>query len=287
MARSSPISPPPRLDLYFSQEGERFQPDDYPLQISRGCSLNCHACALPTSMSKQLRCFELDQIVAALDQLDAAGKRACLTEDTSWFPGHAGRRTLDLLLDHIIETGKTASISYVGISMPMILCTPKRLLDKAKRAGVDMFYLVGGFDPITMKAFTGKDDRAWKRGVDSIHKAQDAGIEPYTSFLLGGDQDDEGTVDRMLEFSHEAGIRKAEFAIATPYPGTPQWHRLEKQGRLLHKDWSRYNDANIVFEPAQMTAEQVHDGYLRLWREFYADKQFFVDEDQAERTIQF
>ena len=33
--------------------------------------------------------------------------------------------------------------------------------------------------------------------------------------------DDEGTVDRMLEFAARTGIRKAEFAIFTPYPGTP------------------------------------------------------------------
>ncbi len=279
--------PNPRLDLYFGQENERFKPDDYPLQISRGCSLSCHACALPTSMTRNLRCFDHDQIIRALDQLDAAGKMACLTEDTSWFPGHAGRRTLEAVFDHVIAEGRTASISYVGISMPMIRCTPVRLLEKAKLAGVDMFYLVGGFDPITMKAFTGKNQRAWDRGVEAIKKAMDAGIEPYTSFLLGGDQDDEGTVDRMLEFARVSGIRKAEFAIATPYPGTPQWHALVKQDRLLHRDWSRYNDANVVFKPAQMTEQQLLDGYLRLWREFYSDKQHFVDAEHLERTIQF
>ncbi|MDP6946608.1 MAG: DUF4070 domain-containing protein, partial [Myxococcota bacterium] len=115
----------------------------------------------------------------------------------------------------------------------------------------------------------------------------DAGIEPYTSFLLGGDQDDEGTVDRMLAFAAEAGIRKAEFAIATPYPGTPQWHQLLAEDRLLHRDWSRYNDANVVFRPARMTPDQLQEGYLRLWREFYADKQHFIRADHVERTIQF
>ena len=169
----------------------------------------------------------------------------------------------------------------------MIRFTPMSLLEKAKRAGVDMFYLVTGFDPISMAAFTGKDDRARTRAAEAIAKAWDAGIEPYTSFLFGADQDDEGTVDRVLEFCEETKILKAEFAIATPYPGTPMWDRLVEQDRLLTRDWSKYNDANIVFRPAQMTPDQVTDGYLRLWREFYTGRDHLRDLPYYERTIQF
>jgi len=279
--------PLPDLSVYFNNEGERYQPDDYPLQISRGCALNCHACVLPYSMTRKLRCFTMEHVTGQLEQLERAGKRACLTEDTSWFPGHSGRRRLVELLDWIIENERTASISYIGISMPMIQITSRKVLEKAKTAGVNMFYLVGGFDPITMKAFTGEDPKAWQRGIDAIKKSLDVGIEPYTSFLLGNDQDDEGTVDRMLEFAQVSGIRKAEFAISTPYPGTPQWDALVEQDRILTRDWSRYNDANAVFQPAQMTPDQVTEGYLRLWREFYADKQHYASMDQTDRTIQF
>ncbi len=279
--------PLPRLDLYFEQDNEQFQPDDYPVQISRGCALSCNACVLPVSMTRQLRCFTLDQTMAQLDQLAAVGKQACLTEDTSWFPGHAGRRLLESLFERLVETERTAMISYIGISMPMIRCTPSHVFEKAKRVGVDMFYLVGGFDPITTRAFTGKDPRAWQRAVDAIQKSHDLGIEPYTSFLLGGDQDDLGTVDRMLEFTAVTGLRKAEFAIATPYPGTPRWKELLSQDRILHRNWQKYNDANVVFRPAQLTVDQLHAGYLQLWEDFYKDKQDYVNLEQLDRTIQF
>ena len=279
--------PVPDLSLYFGAEGENFQPDDYPLQISRGCKLTCHACVLPTSMTRAMRPFPLEQIIGQLKQLRLAGKHACLTEDTSWFPGTPVRRLLGELFDHIIESGDKAAVSYAGISMPMILCTPPSFLDKAKAAGVDMFYLVGGFDPVTMKAFTGKDPKALDRAFTAVAKAWDAGIEPYTSFLLGGDQDDLGTVDRMLEFAEKAKIRKAEFAIATPYPGTPQWHQFVAEDRILTRDWSKYNDANVVFQPKNMTPDELHEGYIRLWREFYADKGHLADLSHYERTIQF
>jgi radical SAM superfamily enzyme YgiQ (UPF0313 family) len=90
----------------------------------------------------------------------------------------------------------------------------------------------------------------------------------------------------MLEFAAKSGITKAEFAIFTPYPGTPSWIRLEKEGRIIDRNWSHYNDANCVFEPKLMSAKQVTDGYLRLWRNFYAGKNF-SDKTVAERTIQF
>jgi len=277
--------PVPDLSVYFSEEGDGYHPDDYPLQITRGCPLQCHACVLPVSMTKNMRAFGKEHVAAQLDQLDRAGKRACLTEDTSWLPGH--RKELLDLFDYVSDNDKTMLISYVGISMPMILFTPAKILRRAKAAGVDMFYLVGGFDPVTMNAFTGKHDRSLQKAKDAIAKAWDVGIEPYTSFLLGGDQDDLGTVDRMLKFADDAKIRKAEFAIATPYPGTPQWHQLVKEDRILTRDWSKYNDANPVFQPAQMTPEQLNDGYEALWKGFYAGRQHLADLSKCERTIQF
>ncbi len=279
--------PLPKLSLYIDAESDRFRPDDYPVQISRGCAMTCSACVLPTSMTRKLRVFEHDHIIGQLEQLARAGKRACLTEDTSWFPGISARRCLEGVFDHLAENPEAGAISYIGISMPMILSTPERLFNKARRAGVNMFYLVGGFDPVTMNAFTGKDPKAWSRAVDAIHKAQAVGIEPYTSFLIGGDQDDEGTVDRMLEFTSQVNLRKAEFAISTPYPGTPSWHRLVGEDRILTRDWSKYNDANVVFRPKNMSPERLHQDYLRLWREFYRGRVDLTSMSVAERTIQF
>lgn len=279
--------PVARTELYFAAERKGvFEPDDYPLQISRGCSLKCDACALPTSMGKYLRALPLDHILAQLDKFAAAGRRACLTEDTSWLPGPGKRRLIELV-DALASRGREANISYIGISMPMINATSVAFFEKVHAIGVRMFYLVGGFDPITTRAFTGKDPRALQKAMDAIKKSYDVGIEPYTSFLIGNDGDDEGTVDRMLAFAAASGIRKAEFAVATPYPGTPAWDRVVSQGRLLHRDWSRYNDANVVFRPAQMSVEALERAYIDLWKGFYAARGAMTDLRESERTIQF
>lgn len=278
---------PPQLRPYFDAERGDFCPDDYPLQVSRGCPLTCQACALPTVMGKKMRALPMPYILDVAQQIIAGGRRACLTEDTGWLPGTDGSRRLLELLEHLAATGSPLKVSYIGISMAMILAAPPRWFELARAAGVEMFYLVGGFDPITIKAFNGADTRAYERARAAIQKSWDNGIEPYTSFLLGNEDDDEGTVDRMLQFATDARIQKAEFAVFTPYPGTPAWRSLDAQGRILTREWSRYNDANVVFRPNRMTPEALHQGYLRLWREFYAARPEQGLRSEAERTIQF
>lgn len=280
----------PKTELYFDNEDPNRRPDDYPLQLSRGCALHCHACTLPHSMGDKLRAFPLDYVLGQLFAMEKANKRACLTEDTSWLPG-AGRKILEELLDFLIERNAAATISYIGTSFPMIRLSPMSLLEKAKRAGIDMYYLVTGFDPISMNAFTADSPQqahALMRAEEAIQKAFDAGIEPYASFLYGNDQDDEGTVDRVLEFCEKTKIRKAEFAIATPYPSTPQWHQLVAEERLLGRPWRYFNDANPTFKPRKLTPDQVTEGYIRLWRDFYATRSETVTGmSDYERIIQF
>jgi hypothetical protein len=65
------------------------------------------------------------------------------------------------------------------------------------------------------------------------------------------------------------------------------WKQFVKEDRILHRDFSRYNDANVVFRPAQMTPDQLLEGYLRLWREFYAPRKDLQQLDRFTRTVQF
>jgi len=279
--------PLPRVDLYLAKENQRYRPDDYPVQVSRGCPLSCMACALPRSMGRRIRELPVDHVLGQVRQLAAHGKLASFTEDTSFFVGSGVSRRFGEMLEQLADRVGVGHVSYVGISMPMILTTPPSLFASLRKAGVMMFYLVGGFDPVTQQAFTGRDPKALRRAFDAIRKAQDEGVEPYTSFLVGNDDDDEGVFDRMLEFADRAKIRKAEFAILTPYPGTPVWDRFVQEGRIIDRDWSHYNDANVVFRPRNMSSERLLQGYLHLWREFYRPRQALRGLDREARTIQF
>ena len=48
------------------------------------------------------------------------------------------------------------------------------------------------------------------------------------------------------------------------------FRQFEAEGRLLHRDWSRYDTAHVVFQPKHMTAEQLQDGYAASYRRLFS-----------------
>jgi radical SAM superfamily enzyme YgiQ (UPF0313 family) len=72
-----------------------------------------------------------------------------------------------------------------------------------------------------------------------------------------------------VEWAVSRGIETATFHILTPYPGTALYRRLEEQGRLLHRNWNLYDTRHAVYRPARMTVEELEDGRLQAYRDFY------------------
>jgi radical SAM superfamily enzyme YgiQ (UPF0313 family) len=107
--------------------------------------------------------------------------------------------------------------------------------------------------------------------VRTIQRFEEHGIEIMASFTLGHDGDDLSCRDRVLEFCTEARLNLVEFTILVPFPGTPLFERYEREGRILHREWGKYNAANVVYRPARMTPEELLGLYLDLWRSFYRD----------------
>jgi radical SAM superfamily enzyme YgiQ (UPF0313 family) len=90
----------------------------------------------------------------------------------------------------------------------------------------------------------------------------------FGTFVLGFDEDTPDIFQTMRTNIGMLGIDAVNFALLTPYPGTPLFNRLEKEGRILTKDWSKYNRKNVVFEPKNMTKEELEEGFQNITRYF-------------------
>jgi radical SAM superfamily enzyme YgiQ (UPF0313 family) len=64
-----------------------------------------------------------------------------------------------------------------------------------------------------------------------------------------------------VSFIQETGIELPTINILTPLPGTPLFHFFEKENRLIHKNWSLYDLSHIVFEPKNMSVEELQQGF--------------------------
>jgi hypothetical protein len=105
---------------------------------------------------------------------------------------------------------------------------------------------------------------------DAMKALHDYDIMIVGGFIFGLDHDDEGVFERTLRFCERNRIELPSFFILTPLPGTPLFQRMESEGRLLHKDWAKYNGATVVYKPKLMTEETLQRGFNWVCKEAYS-----------------
>jgi radical SAM superfamily enzyme YgiQ (UPF0313 family) len=109
------------------------------------------------------------------------------------------------------------------------------------------------------------DDYA--RRVALLH---DCGIQVNGSFVLGFDHDRPDIFERTVDWIEDNRLECATFHILTPYPATPLFRQMESEGRILHRNWSLYDTAHVVFQPKQMSPEQLEEGYAWCYRRLFS-----------------
>jgi hypothetical protein len=45
---------------------------------------------------------------------------------------------------------------------------------------------------------------------------------------------------------------------------------MEREGRLLHKDWTRYDTGHVVFQPKHLTPDELAHGYGWLYQRLFS-----------------
>ncbi|MBO6232117.1 MAG: B12-binding domain-containing radical SAM protein [Ruminiclostridium sp.] len=144
------------------------------------------------------------------------------------------------------------------------------LLDLMKESGCRSLFI--GFESITPESVSGvhkvqNSAADYDAAVKAIH---DRGIMINASFVFGLDGDTPGTFDATLDWIVRNRIETVTSHILTPYPGTVLYERMKAEGRITSDDLSLYNTANVVFKPAGMTAEELYNGYICIYKRIYS-----------------
>lgn len=108
----------------------------------------------------------------------------------------------------------------------------------------------------------------YARRVRLLH---DHGIQVNGSFVLGFDEDRRDVFAITAEWVEANRLECATFHILTPYPGTPLFRQMESEGRLLHRDWSRYDTGHVVFRPKHMSPEELAHGYGWIYQRLFSN----------------
>jgi radical SAM superfamily enzyme YgiQ (UPF0313 family) len=149
-----------------------------------------------------------------------------------------------------------------------VLAEDEELLRLSHEAGCIEW--ISGFETFSQESLNGAHKKTnvvedYARAVKKIHKYK---MAVFGTFVLGFDEDTPDIFNVMQTHIGKLGIDAVNFAILTPYPGTPLFIRLEKEGRILTKDWSKYNRKNVVFQPLNMTKEELEEGFRKITLNF-------------------
>ena len=230
------------------------------LNATRGCHNRCGFCYLSTAglhMPYQLR--DPQQIV---DEILSDGQPYAVFTDNNLGSRPAYLRELCRAL-RPIERIWSAAVSLDITDHPDVV----REMALAGCTGVFVGLESLQGENITDQRKKSPRPEDYARRVALFHEH---GIQVNASFVLGFDHDGPDIFDRTTQWVEENRLECATFHILTPYPGTPLFQQFEAEGRLLHRDWSRYDTAHVVFRPRHMTVEQLEEGYAFCYRRLFS-----------------
>ncbi len=112
----------------------------------------------------------------------------------------------------------------------------------------------------------------YKEVVDKFHGR---GVSILGTFMLGFDGDTKESIMKMPDYIEEIGVDIPRFAILTPYPNTPTYEKLQREGRMLSTDWNDYDSIHAPFSPKHLTPTELEDMLLWVSKECYTVKRIF------------
>lgn len=213
------------------------------VHASRGCRFNCFPCATAYLGGQQFRPRPIDKVIEELETID--NNRLFIVDNSL----AQSKEWVMELFEALIPLKKK------WISHPIL--DDEEVIEKAAEAGCWYVY----------QAVFDTSDLIRKR----VERLKRYGIGVEAAVLLGTDNQDADYIKRLVDFLLEIDVDMSEFSILTPFPHTPVTKTFEKEGRILHRDWSRYTTAEVVYKPKLMSPDTLQEMYAYAWENFYKE----------------
>ena len=224
-----------------------------PIQTGRGCTYNCDFCLVPKISDRKLRLKSFETVEKELKHLSRFRTRRLFVADDNFLMKKERALTLMNLF-------KKYGYKWMGFSN-LSVSEDDHFLKKLQDSGCISLFI--GFESLNdesvflkNRSYTSKD--AMRRAVSNIHE-YNIGIQG--SFIFGFDTDTVDVFQETVSFIQETGIELPHISILTPFPGSPLFEKMEKENRIIHKDWSMYDMSHTVFQPKNMSSEELQQGY--------------------------
>jgi len=254
---------PPALDEAPASRQDLFHRRDHTAGVlfaTRGCAFRCDFCSVAVMYKGQLRKRPVEAVAEEFGSFH--GKIVILWDDNIAGDLEYAKTLFRALAPHRKWWSSQASIHAAD---------DDEFLELAARSGCKQLFI--GLESVSQaslnavaKAFNRVGEYA--RAIERIHEH---GMSVQAGVVFGFDHDTEGVFAETLDFLETCGVQNATFNVLTPFPGTRLFRQLDGEGRILTRDWSKYNGrADVVFQPRHMSPETLLAGYRYALSRFYS-----------------
>jgi radical SAM superfamily enzyme YgiQ (UPF0313 family) len=257
-----------RIMRHYGFEWETFH--IIPIESGRGCPYGCEFCTVTGFFGDSIRFRSNQSIVDEMLKLkqrarSTRGKFAVFFVDDNFAINV--KRTKSLLRD-IIAAG--AGMNWVA-QISANLLRDRELLDLIAASGGKWIFIgMESLDPANLasvnKSFNKPSEYA---GV--LQSLASRNIYAITSFIFGLDNDTPGVAARTLDQIREWPPVLPVFGQITPFPATPLYTRLQKEGRLTRpKHWLEFAPFQMAHTPLKITIPEVQVEVRYAWTNSYS-----------------
>jgi radical SAM superfamily enzyme YgiQ (UPF0313 family) len=257
--------PVPRYDLLRGRSYNRFT-----VQTSRGCPWRCEFCASNVMLARGYRKRPVEQVMRDIVAIAAVHPRPFIefADDNTFVDKAWGRELCRALAPLKLKWFTETDISIAG---------DPELLDLMRQAGCRQVLI--GLESPDRAPLEGLEMRSnfkarWQeRYAQAIATIQGHGITVNGRFILGLDGHTPTIFEQVLDFAVENGLYDVQITVLTPFPGTPLYERLLREGRILWPgSWELCTLFDVNFVPDGMTPDELRQGMRWLTRRLYSDE---------------
>lgn len=256
-------APPPRFSLLNPEKYNRIT-----VQTSRGCPHRCEFCASSILLTPRYKLKPVEKVLAEIHAVQQIWDHPFIefADDNTFVHRDHSKRLMRALIPEQLQWFTETDIR-VG--------EDDELLGLIRDAGCRQL-LIGLESPHagSLRGIELRSDfkaRQRDRYFENIQRIQAKGITVNGCFVLGLDEDTPDVFDEVLAFVRESGLYEVQVTFMTPFPGTPLYERLQREGRLLkERAWEHCTLFDMTVQPRRMSVQQLQQGFLRLVRTLYS-----------------
>jgi radical SAM superfamily enzyme YgiQ (UPF0313 family) len=235
------------------------------VETGRGCRFRCEFCAVQTFFDATHRARPVDEVVAEIRSQKGRARLFFFVDDNFAGSIPKAKELLRALIPLRIRWVTQLSINAAR---------DEEFLALLKASGCQGVLI--GFESLdeanlkTMKKNFNTSGGGYEVALANLRRH---GLRIYATFIFGYDTDTPESVARSVEFARDHGFFITAFNHLTPFPGTPLYDRLKREGRLLYPNWwlaDSYSYNGVPFRPLASDPEALARACVSARRSFYS-----------------